>query len=61
MASFSRLFKTEAKEKAKLGMTTKFSIVTSFAQDKNGQVIGVEKYGDYGLQEWKVEPGEKDE
>jgi len=54
LAAFSNNMKARAREEAKQGVTTKFSIVTTFAQDEHGQVIGVEKYGAYGLQEWKV-------
>ena len=60
LAKFYNDLKREAKNEKEKGITTKLSPVTAFIQDENNKVIGVEKYGDYGLQEWKVEPGDKE-
>ena len=56
LAGFEQLLKTLAKDQAEKGITTKLIPVTFFSQDENGKFNKVEKYGSYGLQEWKVEP-----
>ncbi len=50
----STQLKNLAQEDAKSNVSTTFSIVSCFTQDEKGQILGVEKYGSYGLQEWKI-------
>jgi len=56
LGTLSAKLKIAAKEDADRDTTTTLSIVSCFEQDEKGQITGVEKYGTYGLQEWKVVP-----
>ena len=56
LREISSALKNAATDDLKLNMSTTFAIVSCFKQDEKGQIIGVEKYGLYGLQEWKIEP-----
>lgn len=58
LGKISAELKKEARDNTLIGITTKFSIVSCFAQDETGQIVDVEKYGAYGHQEWKVGHGE---